>query len=263
MTSRWIRLSALAVLSFLFAGCTTAKTSHTPRTAKEQLLISNSVDQALDKIDFRPFGGYGVFLEDKYLECVDKNYIVGSIRHRLLYAGAALAPKAEEADIILEPRSGGVGTDHQDMFVGIPELSVPGPFPLSTPEVRVVSRDTQTGIAKLGLVAYDARTRTVLGAGGTSLAQSDENNWFFLGMGPYRKGSVQQETAEGLVPPAQQMPLPNQVAFERPEEPSDLPRIRLAESTDEETGAVDGLSPFAERQQTRNGASPVPLSPEF
>lgn len=233
------------LLLLLLTGCTTAKTSHTPRTAKEQLLISNSVDQALDKIDFRPFGGYRVFLEDKYLESVDKNYIVGSIRHRLLYAGAALAPKLEEADIILEPRSGGVGTDHQDSFVGVPELSVPGPFPISTPEVRVLSRETQTGIAKLGLVAYDAKTGTVLGSGGTSLARSDDNNWFVLGMGPYQHGSIHREAERGLDQPGQRIPLPNQVAFDRPEGP--LSPLRLAGAEDEEPSSTEAASPFSER----------------
>jgi hypothetical protein len=248
MTPRRFHFALFSLLPLLVvAGCTTGKTSHTPRTAKEQLLISNSVDQSLDKIDFRPFGGYQVFLEDKYLECVDKNYIVGSIRHRLLYAGAALAPKAEEADIILEARSGGVGTNHQESFVGVPELSVPGPFPISTPEVRVLSRDTQTGIAKLGLVAYDAKTGTVLGSGGTSLARSDDNNWFFLGMGPYQHGSIHREAERGLELPGQRMPLPNQVAFERPEGP--LSPLRLAGSTDEEQGSAELASPFGERPQ--------------
>ena len=246
MTSRPLHFASILLPLLLAAGCTTAKTSHTPRTAKEQLLISNSVDQALDKIDFRPFGGHRVFLEDKYLESVDKNYIVGSIRHRLLYAGSALASKAEEADIILEARSGGVGTDHQDSFVGVPELSVPGPFPISTPEVRVLSRESQTGIAKLGLVAYDAKTGTVLGSGGTSLARSDDNNWFVLGMGPYRHGSIHRETADSLEPPGQSIPLPNQVAFDRPQ--GTLSPLRLAGAGDEEPGSAELGSPFGERR---------------
>src|ERR1043166_1148650 len=81
-------------------GCTSTKQSNTARTATEQLLISNAVDQSLNKVDFTPLTGSTVFVEEKYIDCVDKGYIIGSVRHKLLQAGALLAGKAEEADAI-------------------------------------------------------------------------------------------------------------------------------------------------------------------
>ena len=93
MTTRAIG-SMLLLAAAAHTGCTSANSSNTARTAKEQLLISNSVDQALAQVDFRPFRAETVFLEDKYLDCVDKNYIVASLRHRLLRDGNLLRVRA-------------------------------------------------------------------------------------------------------------------------------------------------------------------------
>ena len=56
--------------------------------------------------------GKKVLVEEKYLDSVDKGYVVSSVRHHVLHAGGQLATKPEEADIILEMRSGGIGTDN-------------------------------------------------------------------------------------------------------------------------------------------------------
>ena len=222
------------LLIFLCAGCTTMSTTDTKRTAKEQLLVSNSIDLSLDKVDFRPFSGQAVFLDDKYLDCVDKNYLVASIRHRVFGAGAQLVDKRDDADTVLEVRSGGIGTDNSKMFIGMPEINVPGPIPVSLPEVRLFSRSSQTGTAKIGLVAYDARTGEPLGEGGVTTAQSDDNNWFLLGIGPYRNGSVRQELNQSLTFRGNKSKLPDHVAFDDGGRSSrDPARVRLTSEPDE------------------------------
>lgn len=173
------------------AGCTTTKQSNTARTASEQLLISNAVDHALNKVDFHSLAGQKILIDEKYLDCVDKGYLVGSLRDRIVRSGAHLVAKAEEADIVLEVRSGGVGTDLSNSFAGMPGLTLPGM--ISIPEVRLVSRDRQKGLAKIGLVAYDAKTMQILGGGGIATSISDDNNWYVFGVGPYRTGSLKNE----------------------------------------------------------------------
>lgn len=192
--------------------CTSTKTTNTARTAREQLLVSNAIDHALEKVDLSTVGGANLFIEEKYLEGVDKAYLVGSLRHRAMLAGANIVAKAEEADIVLELRSGSIGTDSADSFVGSPEITLPGM--LTLPEVRLISRSRQTATAKLGLVAYDPKSKQLLGQGGVSSAQSDDNNVFVFGVGPYHYGTVKEEVERTATPPvntAQQ--LPSQVAF--------------------------------------------------
>lgn len=208
----------LALLTLMTStGCTSTSTSNTARTAKEQLLLSTAVDQSLDKVDFTPLASQKVFVDDKYLECTDKNYVVGSVRHRVMRTGAVLAASAEDADVIMELRSGGVGTDTTDAYLGIPEVTLPGM--LTLPEIRMAERKTQAAYSKIGMVLYDAKTRRVLGDGGVAMARSDDNNWSFLGVGPYQSGSLKGEVSKSrMVPPGSyRRQLPTQVAFGTPD----------------------------------------------
>ena len=118
----WLILGCLLALSI---GCATTKSSDTARTGIEQLLISSATDQALDKVNFEPIRNAKVYVETKYLDCTDKNYIIVSLHQRLLRNGSTLVEKAEEAQVILEIASGAVGTDRQEFFVGTPQIPSP------------------------------------------------------------------------------------------------------------------------------------------
>lgn len=204
----------LAVLaSAVLAGCTTTSASNTARTAKEQMLLSSSVDQSLDKVDFTPLYGQRVFLEEKYLDCVDKGYVLGSIRHRIMRSGGILSAAADDADVVMELRSGGLGTDTTDSYLGVPEITLPGM--LTLPEVRMAERKTQFAYAKIGIVLYDAKSRQVLGDGGMAMARTDDSNWSVLGVGPYQSGSLKGEvTKTQMVPPGvQRRQIPSLVAL--------------------------------------------------
>lgn len=171
------------------------RSSDTARTGKEQLLISNAIDQSLAKVEFNSLSGQKVFLDQQYLDCVDKGYLVSSIRERLLHAGASMVDKADDSDVVLEVRSGGVGTDNTDSFVGLPKLAVPGPLPLSFPEIRLWSKEKQQGVAKLGIVAYDAKSKALWGHGGKVLSQSDDTGYTVFGVGPFYRGSIREEVS--------------------------------------------------------------------
>jgi hypothetical protein len=214
MNRPMLNTSAFLVLTLvLVSGCTTSRQTDTARTAREQLLISNAVDQSLAKVDFSAFHGQRVLVEEKYLDCVDKGYVVGSIRHRLLLNGASIAPKPEEADVVMEIRSGSVGTDDADSYLGMPQIVLPGM--LTLPEVKLVTRNRQSAMAKIGLVAYDAKTNQLLGAGGVSSSISDEMNLYVLGIGPFQSGTARAEinetTPRRINQPNQS--LPSSVAF--------------------------------------------------
>ena len=193
--------ASICALMSCFVGCTTTRTSDTARTGMEQLLISNAVDQALEKYDFRTLQGRTVFIDEKYLDSVDKGYLLSSIRERILYNGGKIAAKAEDSDVTLEIRSGGVGTDNLETFVGIPNMSVPGLLPIEIPDIKVWNRTSQTGTAKLGILAYETKAGTVYQHGGQALARSDDTKWFLLGVGPFQSGSVKAEVQSSSASP--------------------------------------------------------------
>ncbi len=209
----------------------------------EQMLIANAVDQSLNKIDFTPLAGHSVYLDVGYIDCSDKNYVIAATRDRILQAGARLMSKPEEAEIIVEARAGAVGTDQTESYIGIPEVAMPGPIPVAIPQIKMWNRSSQTATAKIGLVAYDAKTRKVLGQGGSTLARSDDNKIFFFGLGPYENGSVRHEYARGLSRPMQRS-MSSTIAFAPMPETGEPGRVRLASSdgdasTTESAAATD------------------------
>jgi hypothetical protein len=178
-------------------GCASSSTSNTARTGTEQVLLSNAIDRTLSNVSFDQLAGRKVFIDDKYLDATDKGYLMGSIRHKTLAAGGQLASSVDQADLVIEPRSGGVGTDTEDKFIGIPALSVPG-MPISLPDVKFISRNTQLGTAKIGLVAYDPKTGASFGLGGQTTAVTKHDDMYVLGMGPFRSGAVRQERENAI-----------------------------------------------------------------
>ena len=181
---------AAAALMIVFTGCASTTTSNTSRTGNEQILISSAIDRAMSSVRFNDFNNYSVFVDEKYLDgTVDKGYLLGEIRHKVLQGGGRIAAKPEEADIVLEPRSGGIGTDTEESYIGIPALGLLG-LPIEIPEVKIAQRSTQMGTAKIGLVAYDAKTGRSLGRGGKATALAHANDTYVMGIGPFRSGSV-------------------------------------------------------------------------
>ena len=205
--------SIAALMLVCTSGCATTKTTNTARTATEQLLLSNAIDQSLNKVDFSAMHGRKVFLDPTYLDGVDTQYVISSLRHHLLYNGVSLAATADKADVILEPRSGGIGTDTTESYYGIPGISLPGGI-LTLPEIKLVTRMNQHATAKIGLAAYDADEREIVG-GGISIAQAQHNNWHVLGVGPFTTGTIKEEltaaTGDDVYDPSAD--LPRNVAF--------------------------------------------------
>ena len=190
MKSLVLFLTLLGCVAFL--GCSTTRTTDTARTGMEQLLISNAVDQTMAKTALPDVNGKTVYLEEKYLDSVDKGYIVGSMRRKLLNAGAMLVDEKEGSQVTIELCSGGVGTDNVESYIGMPGLTVPG-LPVELPEIRLYEKKSQFGTAKLNVVAYDTPSGQMVYDGSGTLARADDSNWTMFGIGPFQEGSVRNE----------------------------------------------------------------------
>ena len=185
----WLWLGCLLMSSL---GCANIKQSDTSRTGLEQLLVSSAIDRSLDKVDFGPIRGAPVYVETKYLDCVDKNYVIVSLHQRLLANSCTIVEKAEESAVTIEVGSGAVGTDRQELFVGVPEISMPA-SQVAIPKLAIFNRQRANGTAKLAVVAYDTKSKRPVINHGTALARSDHKNWSLLGAGPIVSGSVPNE----------------------------------------------------------------------
>jgi hypothetical protein len=180
------------------AGCGTTRWSDTARTATEQLIISTAIDRAIDNIDFRPLAGKYVYLDQQYLECVDKSYVVSTLRQHMLAEGCVLTADAASADYVVEARSGAVGTEHHDVLVGIPAISVPSAgvtgMPSAIPEIPFAKTTAQKGIAKIACFAYNRETGQAVWQSGTFPVIATAKDSWFLGTGPFQRGTIYDGT---------------------------------------------------------------------
>jgi hypothetical protein len=192
------RRSAAPLVALLLAtvnlaiGCGTTRWSDSKRTATEQMLLSDAVDRAVQAIDMRPLAGRAVFLDTAFMDDVsDSNYLASTIRHQLIACGCRLAPDRGAAEVIVEARSGVLGTDRSELLIGIPATSVEFAGSGTTlPEMAAAKRTDQRAVAKVSLFAYEATTGRPLWQSGLQNAGSSTRDRWVFGGGPFRSGDI-------------------------------------------------------------------------
>ncbi len=206
---------ALVVGVLSLSGCGTTRSSDTVRTATEQLLLSDAVDQAVQSVDFRMLTGQTVYLDEQRLgEAVDKQYLISSLRQHLLASGCELRDKRDDAEFIVEARSGALGTDRNDLLFGVPASNVPvfiplTPVPAAIPEIPIAKRRDQRGVAKIAVFAYQRTTGIPVFQSGIMHTESSANDVWILGAGPFQHGSIYEGTSfagNGAGPDAAKVP---------------------------------------------------------
>lgn len=218
----YLRPAACAGLMIALVGCGTTRVTDTQRAASEMLLVSQAIDNAIAEIDFKPLDGRTVFLDVQYLDgTVDKGYLVSALRQHLLAHGAMLMEERTKAQYVVEARSGAIGTDKNSLLVGTPAMSLPAllpTVPTSIPEIALVKKTDQRGVAKIAVFAYNRQTGRALWQSGLAEANSTLKDTWVFGAGPYSSGSIRQrdEFAGETLP---RLPMP----FAKVSEPDDEP----------------------------------------
>lgn len=180
-----------------FTACGTMRTTDTRRTANEQLLLSDSIDRAVQLINFRPLAGRSVYLDETYLNGItDRPYLVSTLRQHMLGSGCRLAQSRSKADYIVEARCGAIGTNRQELLFGIPAINVPSFLPISVgvpssiPEVPIAKSTTRTGVSKLAIFAYHRETGAPVWQSGLVIDKSTSKDSWLLGAGPFQRGTI-------------------------------------------------------------------------
>ena len=169
--------------------------SDTLRTGTEQILLSAAIDRSISEMDFSILNGKDVYFDPQYLKGVsDEGYIVSSSRQKLLAEGVFLTATRDEATYVVEARAGAVGTNRQDVLVGIPQTSIPTGLavgaPSVIPEIPFAKKTLQKGVAKLAVFAYNQTTGQALWQSGASPITADARDTWVFGTGPYQRGSI-------------------------------------------------------------------------
>ncbi|MEZ6060499.1 MAG: DUF6655 family protein [Planctomycetaceae bacterium] len=191
----------IGLLTALICGCGTTQ----QRAGTEQLLLSDSVDRSVDLIDFSVFANRKVYLDARYIQpvkgdvFVNSDYIISSLRQKLITSGCLLQTSLEAADYVLEARVGALGLDALEVTYGIPASNalataanavtgVPG-VP-TIPEISVGKRNAATSTTKIVAFAYHRETGTPVWQSGSAVARADAKDSWLLGAGPLQRGSI-------------------------------------------------------------------------
>ena len=199
---RWIRGFAPRLCFASAVGRLAAEppSGRTPaRTATEQLLISTAVDRAIEQIDFTPLAGKNVYFDPQYLEgIVDKNYVISTMRQHMLAQHCILNPDKQTAEFTIEARAGAVGTNHHDVLLGVPALSLPTGaligMPSAIPEIPFAKSTDQKGVAKIACFAYNNTNGQAVWQSGVYPVVCNAKDSWFLGTGPFQRGSIYDGT---------------------------------------------------------------------
>ena len=196
-------IPACCLLLTVLTGCGTA----IQRIGTEQLLLSDSVDRAIDQLDLSPLAGRRIFLDTTYMQTfkgnnmyVNSDYIVSALRQKLTTTGCQIEVTRTEADYIIEARIGALGTDTMEVTYGIPSsgsglgaaaTALSGaPSVISIPEVSVGKRNGAIGVSKVVVFAYHRESGVPVWQSGAAVARSDAKDSWFMGVGPLTRGSV-------------------------------------------------------------------------
>ncbi|MCF7958599.1 MAG: hypothetical protein K9M57_09150 [Phycisphaerae bacterium] len=195
-----IGMLSLLTLIFLGAGCSNVRITNPARTATEQFLLSQAAVEAVTPLSFDVLHGRKVYLDSSYFAPVEKEFVLGELRAKVLNSGVQIVNKREDAQIILEIRSGGVGIDRYESLLGIPSLMTPSTATsavsgtpmasLVTPELAISKTIKQVAFASVAYVAYWADTGEVVASIGPTIGKTHREDWWFLGFGPKSLGNI-------------------------------------------------------------------------
>lgn len=179
------------------SGCVKYRSSEPKRTATEQLLLSTAADHALENINVSLLEGRTVFLNTTYFDAIDKEYVIGSIRDLFFSSGAPVVDDLDEAEVVVEVRSGAFSIDGADTLTGMPTLPFPVPFAgvIQTPEIPLYKAERQKSIAKFALVAYERDSGKHVTSTGPTIGTAYDNHYQILGLIKFNLTDIPEKKA--------------------------------------------------------------------
>jgi hypothetical protein len=192
---------AVALLLAIGSGCASIRTTDPPRTATEQFLLSGAAARAIEQLSAEALRDRQVYVDTTYLgtsqNLAEYAFLVGELRARLMMSGVRLTDRRDDARIVIELRSGGLGIDRYEYLLGIPSLYLPqtatsttAGTPLAVPELAIIKSTKQRGYASVGFVAYWRDTGEVVTSSGPYVGRTIREDWWFFGIGPRTVGNI-------------------------------------------------------------------------
>lgn len=187
-------------------GCATVRVTDSPRTADEEFLLTVAASRAVGQLSLDSLRGRTVFLLTEYAFATSQPYnetfftnqvlspsfadafMVAELRSRLLNVGARLSTSRENADVILEVRTGALAINRTDFLLGIPALAVAGTsastlnnLAVATPNLALYQSIRQEGYGSVAVVGYWRTTGDILVNSGPFVGFTHRYDTFIFG----------------------------------------------------------------------------------
>lgn len=190
-----MRRTAL-LLIILAPGCGDTRLTEPSRTATQQMLVSVAAESAAGQIAVETLDDKLVYLDPiglqgSTLNEADRQHLIAAVRAKLLEGGVRLTHDFEQADIVVEMRSGGLSIDRYHFFVGVP-AGVLGPavagagggnMGMLQKDITLAARDRQWGFGGVSLVAWRRTTGELVTFAGPEIGRSHVERWRLLILG--------------------------------------------------------------------------------
>lgn len=204
------------ILTGLITGCALEQeVSRTPRTAVEQVLLTQAVEEALVNLSLRLPEGVNVDVDATGLEsdrsrlrtanadlsAIDRPsrdilYIRDIVAAELGRRGYRVSARDTESPYLVRVMAESFGTMQGGVFVGMPPVqSVLIPF--SLPELTLYKNQSQSGYARLHLDVYDNRTGEFLGSTPKLIGRAYFNQYTMLILATWHRTDVTAPPAAG------------------------------------------------------------------
>ncbi|HEX4053093.1 MAG TPA: DUF6655 family protein [Tepidisphaeraceae bacterium] len=215
MLIRWVHIPSLLGLLAVLGGCATIRVTDPTYTATQLFLESEATRLAVQRISVDQLRDRKVYVDTSYLTTVRENseslsfrqvpqeylFLVAELRAKLLLGGVRLVDKKQDADVVLEIRTGGIGVDHTEFLLGLSALTIPtegvANIPIDTPELAIVKSTKQFGFASIAVIAYWQDTGEVVASSGPFVGRTAREDYWILGVRTHTVGNI---------PPAQKPP---------------------------------------------------------
>lgn len=214
-----------AWLLFYPGGCATIRVTDTLQTADQQFLLTEAATKAVAQLSMDALRGRSVWVVTEYAFSTSQPYeqtfftnqilaptfetafTIGELRARLLQAGARLAPSRDQAEVILEVRTGALAINRVDFLLGLSAFSIlPGSSNSSSSSALGIATSSnlalfqsikQNGFASVAIVAYWRNTGELLAISGPFVGQTHRYDYLLFGY---------QLPPQGDIPPTQLTP---------------------------------------------------------
>lgn len=204
-------------------GCATIRITDSPRTADEEFLLTEAATRAVSQLSLDALRGRSVYIVTEYAFATsrpfedtfltnqvlapqfERAFLVGELRARLLKVGARLANARNEADVILELRTGALAINRIDFLLGIPAIAVAGTtastlnnLAVATPNLALFQSTKQDGYGSIAIVAYWRNTGDVLVDSGPFIGHTHRYDYFIFGYALQPLGDIPPTQVGGV-----------------------------------------------------------------